>query len=93
MISEEDLAAAENTLQTRFDITDRQSRQLVEAVQNSFNSAVETQRQTISELQERLVTAVDNVQSAVSSAALWLFIASLLGLGAAAGAGVYGRRQ
>lgn len=70
VISEEDLEEAKNTLQTRFGITDRQSQQLVEAVQNSFNSAVETLRQTTSELQERLVTAVDNVQSAVSSAAL-----------------------
>lgn len=93
VISEEDLSEAESTLQTRLGITANESQQLVDAVQNSFNSAVETLRQTTSELQERLVTAVDNVQSAVSSAALWLFIASLLGLGAAAGAGLYGRRK
>ena len=93
VISEEDLSEAESTLQTRLGITENESQQLVDAVQNSFNSAVETLRQTASELQDRLVSAVDNVQSAVSSAALWLFIASLLGLGAAAGAGLYGRRK
>lgn len=93
VISEEDLSEAESTLQSRLGITDEQSQQLVDALQNSYNSAVETLRQTVSELQERFVTAVNNVQSAVSWAALWLFIASLLGLGAAAGAGFYGRRR
>jgi len=93
VISEEDLAEAESTLQTRLDISANESQQLVNAVQNSFDSAVDTLRQTTSELQERFVAAVNNVQSAVSLAAFWLFIASLLGLGAAAGAGLYGRRR
>lgn len=92
VISEEDLTEAENTLQTRLGITESQSQQLVDAVQSSFDSAVDTLRQTASDLQNRLVSAVNSVQSAVSSAALWLFIASLLGLVAAAGAGLFGRR-
>ena len=93
IIGEEDLAEAESTLQTRLGITENQSQQIVDAVQSSFNSAVETLRQTASELQGRLVSAVNNVQGAVSSAALWLFIASLLSLIAAAGAGLYGQRD
>lgn len=92
VFNEEDLAEAESTLRTRLGLTENQSQQMVEAVQNSFNSALDTLRQTASELQDRLVTAAEEVQTAVSAAALWLFIASLLGLGAAAGAGLYGRR-
>ncbi|WP_165351958.1 hypothetical protein [Salipiger sp. IMCC34102] len=49
-------------------------------------------RQTVDELQQQLVETVNAVQGAVSSAAFWLFLASLLGLGAAAGAGVAARR-
>lgn len=93
VISEADLTEAKNTFQTRLGITEDESQQIVDAVQNGFNSAVEALRQTTNELQERFVNAADEVQSAVSSAALWLFIASLLGLGGAAGAGLYGRRD
>lgn len=93
VINEEDLQQAENTLQTRLGISDREVGQLVDSVQASFDSAVATLRQTVEELQARLVTTVNNVQSAVASAALWLFLASLLGLAAAAGAGVSGRRH
>lgn len=48
---------------------------------------------SMADLQERFVTAVDNVQSAVSSAALWLFVASLISLVAAAGGGFYAQRK
>ncbi len=92
VLSEEDITEAENTLQSRLDISDSQAQQIAEAIRTRFEEAVETLRQTVSELQERLVAAVNEVQGAVSSAALWLFVASLLGLGAGAGAGVYGRR-
>ncbi len=92
VLSEEDFTEATNTLQSRLDISDSQAQQIAEAIQTRFNEAVATLRQTASDLQEQLVAAVNEVQDAVSSAALWLFIASALGLGAAAGAGVYGRR-
>lgn len=93
VFNEEDLTEARNTLQARLGITPNEAQQMVDAVQNSFDSAVETLRQTTSDLQERFVTAAETVQDTVASAALWLFIASLLGLGAAAGAGLAGRRD
>lgn len=92
VLNEQDLVQARNTLQARLGITPNESRQLVDTVQESFDSAVETVRQTAAEMQERLVAAADEVQDAAASAALWLFIASLLGLAAAAGAGLFGRR-
>lgn len=92
VLSDEDLSKALNTLQTRLDISDSEAQQIVDAVQTQFDEAVTTLRQTAADLQDQLVSAVNQVQSAVSSAALWLFIASLLGLGAATGAGVFGRR-
>lgn len=93
VFNEEDLAEAERALETRLDITPDQASQFVDEVENSFNSAVDTLRQTVSEMEDRLVDAANDVQSAVASAALWLFIASLLGLIAAAGAGLFGRRE
>lgn len=92
VINEEDLAEAESALQTRLGLTDREAQQMVESVQNSFDSAVETLRQSMLDLQDRFMTAAEDVQSTASAAALWLLVASLLGLGAAAGAGLYGRR-
>ena len=93
VLSEEDLAQATNTLQRRLDISDAQAQQLADSVRSRFDTAVETLRQTAADLQQRLVTAADRVQSAVATSALWLFIASLLGLAAAAGAGFFGRRS
>lgn len=93
VLNEQDLTQAQNALLTELDISEDQAEQLVNEVQSAFDSAVETLRQTVSEMQDRLVSAVNDVQSAVASAALWLFIASLLGLGAAAGAGVFGHRR
>ena len=92
VFNEEDLTEAENSLQSRLGLSDNEVEQLSDSVEASYDSAVATLRQTIDEMQERLVTTVENVQSTVASAALWLFIASLLSLGAAAGAGVAGRR-
>ncbi len=92
VFNEQDLAEAEATLQTRLGITPRDARQFVDEVQSSYDSAVETLRQTVAELQERLVATANDIQNAAAAAALWLFIASLLGLLAAAGAGVFGRR-
>ncbi|NMT65127.1 hypothetical protein [Marinobacter orientalis] len=93
VINEEDLSEAKNTLQRRLGITDTETQQIVDEVQSSFDSAVETLRQTASDLQNRFAAVVNDIQSAVSSAALWLFIASLLGLAAAAGAGLFGRQE
>lgn len=93
VFNEQDLAEAERALETRLGITPNQARQFVDEVEDSFNSAVDTLRQTVSELEERLIDAANDIQSAVASAALWLFIASLLGLLAAAGAGFFGRRE
>lgn len=92
VVSEEDLSEAVTTLETRLDISAPQAQQIVDAVNNSFDSAVQTLRQTVSELQQRFVNAADEIQGAVASAAWWLFFASLLGLVAAGAAGVYGRR-
>lgn len=92
VINEEDLAEAEAALQTRLGLTDSEVEELANSVQESYDSAVATLRQTVDEMQERLVNTAENIQSTVSSAALWLFIASLLSLGAAAFAGVAGRR-
>ncbi|WP_166253535.1 apolipoprotein A1/A4/E family protein [Marinobacter salicampi] len=91
VINKEDIDEARNALQTRLGINDTQTQAIIDEVKNAFDSAVETLRQTISDLQERLTDTVDDIQSAVSSAAWWLFIASLLGLGAAAAAGRAGR--
>ncbi|MFZ3585062.1 hypothetical protein ACOI1H_23435 [Loktanella sp. DJP18] len=92
VLSEEDITEARNTLQTRLGITDAEAQQISDAIQTKFNDAITTLRQTVSEMQTQLVTTVNNVQSAVASAAFWLFVASLLGLAAATGAGVFGRR-
>ncbi|SFR47465.1 hypothetical protein SAMN05216203_0624 [Marinobacter daqiaonensis] len=93
VINEEDFTEAKNALQTRLGLTDAQTQELVDEVESSFNSAVETLRQTVSDLQDRVIATANDIQSTVASAALWLFIASLLGLGAAAGAGLFGRRE
>lgn len=93
VFNQEDLTEAERALETRLNITPNQARQFVDEVEGSFNAAVDTLRQTVSEMEVRLVDAANNVQNAVASAALWLFIASLLGLLAAAAAGFIGRRD
>lgn len=93
IFNEEDLNEAKNALLTRLGITETEAQNIVDTVQREFNSAVDTLRQNISELQNDLVAAANATQNAAASAALWLFIASLLGLGAAAGAGFYGLRE
>lgn len=93
ILNEQDLSEARNALLTELDISEAQAEQIVNEVQSAFEEAVETLRQTVSELQDRVVRAANEVQNAVASAAMWLFIASLLGLGAAAGAGALGRRS
>lgn len=93
VFNKQDLDEAKSTLQTRLGITENEAEQIVESVENSFNSAIETVRQEVSEMQERLVDAAEKVQSAVTTAVLWLFIASLLSLIAAAATGCCGRRD
>ncbi|MAL50599.1 MULTISPECIES: hypothetical protein [unclassified Methylophaga] len=93
VFNEEDLNQAQNTLEMRLGITPAQAQELVNEVQELYNSAVETLRQTVSELQEQIIAEAKDIQDAVAAAALWLFIASLLGLGAATAAGVFGRRS
>lgn len=93
VFNEEDLNEAQEALERRLGITPDQAQALVDEVQDVFNAAVDTLRQTVSELQERLVAEAKDIQDAVAAAALWLFIASLLGLGAATAAGAYGRRS
>ncbi len=91
VFSEEDREEVRAVLRNRLGVTEQDVEEVIATVENRFDAAVEQARETADELQQRAVEAAGNAADAVSSAAFWLSLASILGLAAAAGGALAGR--
>ncbi|EKE44576.1 hypothetical protein OCGS_1414 [Oceaniovalibus guishaninsula JLT2003] len=93
VLSAEDREEAFDTLARRLGIDPADAEQVVNEIEADFREAADTVRETIDDAKEEAVQAAQAATDAVAQASIWLTIASLLGLAAAAGAAAGGRRD
>ncbi|MGO1502780.1 MAG: hypothetical protein ACTHWH_16020 [Marinobacter sp.] len=91
IISEEDRQQALTTLEERLGITPQEAEQVVVSVEDGIDTAIKNLRETVNEAQAKAIEVAQSASDALSSIALWLTLASLLGLAVACG-GAFGGR-
>lgn len=84
ILSEEDRQQALNQMQQRLGISPQEAEQTIAAVETRIETAIDELRASVNDLQQQALEAVQAASSAIATTALWLTIASLLGLAAAA---------
>lgn len=83
VLSEEDLQELETALQRRLNLSDREVQEIASQMREAAKSAEENFQRAIKEAREQTIEAAEEASDTISSMAFWLFVASLLGLGAA----------
>ncbi|MCL1477623.1 MAG: hypothetical protein MH219_08755 [Marinobacter sp.] len=91
IISEQDRQQALTAMEQRLGITPEEAEQIVVSIENSIDETMADLRETINTAQAKAIEAAQNLSEAISSIALLLTLASLLGLIAACG-GAFGGR-
>lgn len=83
VLSQEDLAEMENTLQRRLNLSDQEVQEIVNQLQQSAEQARAQMKQALKTAQQEAAQAATAVTDKIGSIALWMFFASVLGLVAA----------
>lgn len=91
IISEEDRQQALATLERRLGITPQEAEQVVASVEKGIDTAIKELREMVNTAKTKVVEAAQNASDTLSTIALLLTLASLLGLIAACG-GAFGAR-
>jgi len=91
VLSEEDRQQALTQMQVQLGITEEEAQQLIDEASQQMEEAQLQVEQAITQAQEQAVEAAEAAAAAVSGAAFGAFVASLLGLIAAAAGGFIGR--
>ena len=90
VVTEADRQAVVNVLIARTDMTEAEARQAVAQYESTFQQAQQQISQAAQNVGQRAVQATDQVVATLSKAALWGFIAMLVGAVAAAAGGAAG---
>lgn len=91
VLNEQDLNEARRALVSRLPISEEESRQIVDRVRSGIETAIDEFTQAVEAARRQAIEAAQATTDAVSNASLAAFLASLLGLVAAASGGVLGR--
>lgn len=91
VFSQEDREEALATLERRLGITPEETEQIVQSIEARYEAAVEEVRQTVDQIQQQALEMAQTASSVVATTAMWLTIASLLGLVAAMGGAFAGK--
>jgi len=83
ILSEEDVQELETALQRRLNLSDREVQEIASQMREAAKSAEERFQQAVKEAREQSIEAAEEASDTISGMAFWLFVASLLGLGAA----------
>lgn len=83
ILGRDDLGQMRTALQQRLELSDREVEEIMTRVEQGIGEARQTMSQTINEAQKTALEAADTVTDRIGSIALWLFLASVLGLIAA----------
>lgn len=89
IISERDRQQALATLERRLGVSPQEAEQVAASIESGIDDAIKGMREMVNTAQAKAVEAAQNMSDAISSIALWLTFASLLGLAAACG-GAFG---
>lgn len=91
IISEEDRQQALATLEQRLGVTLQEAEQVIASIEKGIDKGINDLREMVNTAQAKAVEAAQSVSEAISSIALLLTLASLLGLAAACG-GAFGAK-
>lgn len=83
VLSEQDLNELEATLQRRLNLSDEEVDQIADQLRTAAKEAETKFRTAVKDARKQSIAAAEATSDTISSMAFWLFIASLLGLGAA----------
>jgi hypothetical protein len=91
VLSQRDVAEAEQALADRLGVTEREAEQLVERWSSEIRTAVDEAEQTLQQARQEAAQAAETAADTLGWSSIVAFVVSLLGLAAAAGAAVAGR--
>lgn len=91
VFSQEDRQEVLTVLERRLGVTPEQAGQVLQASEARIERAVEDVRRTLDQIQQKALEMAQTAASVLATTAMWLTIASLLGLAAAMGGAAAGR--
>lgn len=91
IISDADRQQALDVMEQRLGITPQEAEQIIASIENDIDAAIKELREAVNAAQAKAIETAQSVSEAISSIALWLTFASLLGLIVACG-GAFGGR-
>lgn len=83
ILNQQDLNQMQNSLQQSLNLSDQEAQEITNQLQQGVTNARETLQTTVEDAQKAALNAADTVTDRIGSIALWLFVASVLGLIAA----------
>lgn len=90
ILSQEDLAQMQTTLQRQLNLSEQDTQQIANQVQEAAEQARKALKEGVQTARQKAMQAAEAASSAIASIALWLFVANLLALIAAVAGGRFG---